>query len=266
MYRKIIGGLVCLAVVWAATATFAQVTPGGTPSPYKTPPMRESDVWHIPIDYHNPVDVLNWAGALMTIHILDPSEVDIDAVGTADGIVTTEPFGPRSQNLGSLTLPFSVWDPNAPNSGRLQPASAVIPVGGIDVHAKNTDPINNSDTDIVAKVYNIHHLGPVTQSSQVLTLQPSEWVYGNPGTNPILASELPTAPPEPGQGVWYHATDIKTFHLFSGPGSNYYAKFVGTINIGIEHVPEPTALVMLGSGVVCAVIGLWTRRRNRSCA
>lgn len=266
MHKNTVIGVLCLALVMFATTAFAQI---GT-NVLKTPPMHTSDVYTFPLEYHNPNDVVNWAGALMTVHVVDASEVDIDSLGTFNatgGIdIIPDPFGPHSENEQSVTKPFTVWDPLAAQSGIIQPVSAQIPVGRITVHAKNSETGGNSDTDIEIKFYNIHHVPPSMESSNVITLFPSEWVYGTPDFDPIELSELPSLPPEPGQGVWYHANDVKTFHLVPGVGSYFYAKFVTSLGIGIEHVPEPTSLVMLSSGIVCAGIGLWTRRRGRSAA
>jgi hypothetical protein len=46
--------------------------------------------------------------------------------------------------------------------------------------------------------------------------------------------------------------------------SQFYATLAKTFNIGIDHIPEPVSGVLLGLGVLCAVMGVRSHRRRRS--
>ena len=271
MHQYLFRGVVGLVALCVTGSAFGQTEPVVD---IKSPPLRDSEVWTLTVDYHSP-GIPNYAGALMKMHVLDAQEVDVDKIvpvlaGT--GIVYTDPFGPRSQNEQSVPLLFTAWDPNAAQSGIDLPDSQIIPVFDIELHAKNTDPRNNSDVDLTAMVLNIRHLQHTPVGSQYLTLQPSDWAYGFPGQNPIALSEIPTQNPEPGQGTWYHVDpaawpDGKQFHVqASFPGSFFYATQVlaGTVwKIGIEHVPEPVGIGLMLSGACAVGAAMLCRRRRK---
>ena len=236
----------------------------------KTAPLQEGDPWAFPIDLHSQLIVPNFAGALMRVHILDASEVDIDKITMMDGTVIPEPFGPLSNNSQSVSQLFSVFTAAAANSGRLLQASSPWNVGTIDIQAKNTSAVTplgvpqNSDVDITVQLYNIRHLLPTTQSSGILRLGESDFAYGTALFNPATQQELPPFEIPPGEGVWWHieSGQTVTYHLVPGPGSFFYATVVNTLALGIDHIPEPTSMVLFGASVGCAVMGLWSRRRR----
>ena len=78
MARTLRGWLACLAVLLVASAAMAQVV-----STIKTPPLQDSDSIILPINIHIPAvnpPFAGWAGALVSAHILDASEVDVISV------------------------------------------------------------------------------------------------------------------------------------------------------------------------------------------
>jgi len=239
-------------------------TGGGVIVDYKTPPLQTSDVIDVPLTFHAPGLVPNWAGAMIRVHILDNQEVDVDGITLTDGTAITEPFGARSQNEQSAAQQFTFWHPSAPNSGVALNQSQMMPVAKLTLHAKNTTPINNSDVDITVGFWNIRHLLPGLGSS-FIHLNASDYMYGTPNFNPVTQSELPPFTIEPGGGVWFHVTEAagKTIHLPAGQGSHYYATFVNTAKIGMEHVPEPAGVVLLVGGAVAAGLAWLSRRRRR---
>jgi hypothetical protein len=250
-----------------AFADVGQPVTGGTgvDPDIKTPLMADSDVTTVTLGVHLPVAVPNWAGALFSVHVGDPTEVDVDTVGACGpNIMPTaiaSPFGPRSENVGSQAMMFTAWHMQASASGMSLPASQVQTFANMCLHAKNTDPIYNSDVDLTVVGWNIRHLFPGPGSTN-LTLKPSDWVYGTPNWDPIEMSEFPTDPPEPGQGVWYHLNAEKIFHLPGGIGSAFYATLAGTATIGIEHIPEPASGLMVLGGIAGLIMGHRARRRR----
>src|SRR4249919_1007547 len=111
--------------------------PGGividTKTAIKTPPLRTSDTFHVPVELHNTFPITNWAGYRVKFHILDGTEVSVTpasilyGIGPAGGPLPgplVSPNFPQSTVAQSLTVFRTVWDPSAPNSGRLLPASA----------------------------------------------------------------------------------------------------------------------------------------------
>lgn len=267
MMKYVFTGAVGLAVVACIIAGFPDMAMGQVAGNLiKTPPLKDSDVFPLPIEYHVGRDIPNFAGLIVQMHVLDAAEVDVDMIIPSDpGIPPiTYPFGPRSQNVQSVPMKFTAWLPPdiIQQSGINLVESERIPLFDVQLHAKNTDPINNSDTDIVVNVWNIRHIGPGAGST-IIGLQPSDFVYGNPGTNPIQMSHFPTDPPYPGQGIWYHLTETKTFHLLPGLGSAFYATLATTVGIGIEHVPEPASITLILCGAVAARSSWRSRRRRK---
>ncbi len=274
MHRCLFRGIVGLVALCVTASAFGQT---GASVDIKSPPLRDSEVWTLPVDFHPSVDIPNFAGVLMKMHVADATEVDVDKIipvldptGTAPPY--DEPFGPQSQNQQSVTKWFTAWDPNAQQSGIDLPASQNIHAFDIQLRAKNTDAQNNSDIDLTAMVWNIRHLRDTPANSQIITLQPSDWAYGFPGQDPLGLSELPTQNPEPGQGVWYHVDpaewpDGKRLHLTANiPGSFFYATQVlaGTAwRIGIEHIPEPVGISLMLSGVGAVGAATLCRRRRK---
>ena len=273
MLRYLLSGAIGVALLFSAATAWAQPPQGGVDigtavgvdTDYKTPQLKDSDTILIPLAVHAPPGPLphrNWAGAIVGVHVLDATEVDVDAITSPMGTGWTQPFGPRSENQQSLMQNFTAWHPNAQGSGTTLNQSQNTPVLNLTLHAKNTDPINNSDRDIQLKFWNINHL-PAGPGSAIIGLQPSDWVYGNPGSDPIEISHFPTDPPQPGFGTWYHVMQPKTFHVSSGIGSAFYATFANSAWIGIEHVPEPAGFVLLFCGGGAAGMAWIIRRRRK---
>ncbi len=147
--------------------------PGGVNSAIKTPPLQAGELVTIPIEVHNPgpAALPNWAGVLVSVHLADPSEVDIAAVRVG-GVPQPHPF-PTSGGPGSTVAIFTVFNPAAFFSGvSLQPSS-VYPAISLDLVGKNTSPINNSDVDIELKFADIYHQPGVTLTTYIINTSPN---------------------------------------------------------------------------------------------
>jgi hypothetical protein len=240
----------------------------------KTPPLSESDVFKFQI--HNPQPVPNWAGTYLKIHVKDNTEADIVGINSPlfPGVIPVlNPLGEPSANRVSqpFTTRFLLNPTHALNSGIPLPASA--PLWTITLHAKNTSPRNNSDTDYTIMWANVIHLVGGQGSTQFppshSVWAPSTWVpqlnHGPQTTlrlpNPIPLSNFDNGGTNTDHGHWVHVPF--PWHVPPGPGSNFVRNWT-TVGLGIEHVPEPmSTAVWLGGGAFCLAMGCWTRRRRR---
>jgi hypothetical protein len=249
---------------------------------FKTPPMTDSQTISVPLAVHMSPTKTNWAGFFFKLHLVDPSELDVTGMAPNTGLsgsVPPYPFGPPSSGVASSPLFFTFWHVAAQQSGITIPSSVVFPVGTLFLHAKNTTPINNSDTDLTAMVWNIFHLRCPElgcTGSSYLTIPQSGYVYANrtllhgthstivpQTTNPLLAGQVPTSPAHVGQGKWIHNNGpAAQLHIPPGQGSFFYALPAGTAALGIEHVPEPATAVLLGGGFLALGASGWLRRRR----
>jgi hypothetical protein len=226
---------------------------------FKTPPLQDSDTFPVTLEVHFNAILppwIGWAGAIMKLHVLDASEVDVDSFTVADPSLTgvgpfgSDPFGPRSGNLESVPLFFTFWHSQAPNSGIQPPVSAWQNLGLAILHAKNTTPANNSDTDLTAMFWNIWHVRPGFGTLSV-ALRESDYVFqGDRGQTQV-----------PPVGQWAHVTASGNVHL-NGVGSTYYATFANTVRIGVEHVPEPASGLLVAGGVLALALGSRARQRR----
>jgi hypothetical protein len=322
----------------------------GLNSAYKTPPLSSGQLLSVPIAIHNSSGAIlpNWAGVLVEVHLADPSEVDIVAVKVG-GVLQPHPF-PTSGGPGSTAAIFTVFHPAVFASGTALPPSGGMPAITLDLRAKNTNRINNSDVDInfrFADIYHqpgytsvqrsVHvastpiHLNPVPGSTIVPRRTPgsttwhwedSHWVLVPSNVNSmadlhldanghLANSQIPFPNADPSQtqfeskfliprgvnpetghlhhfpaGIVHRVATVIPFHLPAGrlgsttipaggtwattftafiPGSQIFAMpFFATASIGIEHVPEPVAPVLLLSAVVSLAFGFrarWHRRQ-----
>jgi hypothetical protein len=250
------------------------IGPGGVDTQFKTPPLQESDTILIPLDMHPTTAMgapwLGWGGAMMRLHLADPTEVDVLAVADPSGNVTTLPFGPPSQGVASSSRSFTFFHPGVFGSGIPITPSVNHPIFTLSLHAKNTLPINNSDFDLTASFANIWHvIGGSQFASQIVVLDPSAYVFVTSAITKTallhtVNSQIEWNPAQPGTGHWLHLDIPFTFHLTGGPGSNIFATFVNTARIGIEHVPEPTSAALLGLGLgALALSRRFAARRRR---
>jgi hypothetical protein len=274
MLRYVVSGAAALIVSLAAATAFGQGGEGGIDNgsmlppvitDFKTPPMRDSDVIQLPLAIHPAQNKPNWAGYRLSVHVLDASEVDVVGVTLADGTYYPEPFGAWSQNTQSVVKFFTFWAPNAMASGTQVVGSQNIPAGWITLHAKNTDPINNSDVDLALDFANIRHLMPA-QATDTLVLKASWSIWALSQWEPTFLPELPY-PVTPGNpdASWKHIPFTTTIHFTqSVPGSNFILSALNTAWVGIEHVPEPASVVLLifgGAAVGMSLISRWRRKR-----
>jgi hypothetical protein len=323
--------------------------PGGVISDFKTPDLSSGQVISVPIAIHNSSGAIlpNWAGTLVEVHLADPSEVDIVAVRVG-GVPQPHPF-PISGGPGSIAATFPVFHPAAFGSGIFLAPSSGMPAITLDLRAKNTNRINNSDVDIDLRFADIYHqpgyvsvqrdvhtatapihLGPggstivtrrtpgstqweLPNSHRILVRSSindledlhldanahqvnSQFPFPNrdPSGNTQFASKyvLPrNVNPETGHfihlpaGIVHRVATMMAFHrvgtrpgstiinpggtwatTYSAfiPGSQIFAMpFLATASIGIEHVPEPAAPLLLLSGVVSLAFGFWARRHRQ---
>lgn len=277
--------VLCLAVAvlgLSGTIVFAQ----GVVTDIKTPPLQNSDTFNLKLDIHPAADsppYAGWAGARMKMHVLDADEMDVDAIvpvaGSSTGGPTgppyIEPFGPRSENRASEPRFFTAWHPLAQESGINVQQSVNQPVFDVEVHVKGSDPSGNSDVDATFMFWNIWHLRPGNWDSLVITLEPSDYIWVSSQIDDI--NQLHTVdsnfvfPQEPAtinnpNAKWIHVLDTARFHLTGPtvPGSQFWATFLNTATLGIEHVPEPASGVLLAGGMAFGFVGLWLRRRRRA--
>jgi hypothetical protein len=248
---------------------------------FKTPPLRTSDKVRVVVDKHSTVPITNYAGFIVKFHILDSKEISITPDSTLFGDVPTgaTPGAPTSMHAKLplvppdfpqstpmvQSVPFFVtyWDPSAPISGRTIPPSEWVPMAAFDLHAKSTNMGQNSDIDMTVMAWCIRHLRSGQGSTQ---FEQSALVWATSHFQPIPENPLPSFGPEPGDpnGHWVHVPF--PWHVPVGfPGSNYVATFLGTVFIGLEHVPEPVTGVLAGSGALLLVCS-WGLRRRRMAA
>jgi hypothetical protein len=290
-----------------APVAFGQGGVPGGPSTvitdFKTPQLDDTDFYIIPFDFHvnvgNPIttsDLGNtyvyagWAGAVMTVHLLDNTEQDVTAIldpggGLIGPGVITEPFGFPSDNLTSVPLTLNFWDPAALASGQVPaPLSQHFPLGDIEIHAKNTTPfLNNSDVDLTVQFHNIWHRlpcgpPPCPVASHTVTLPPSAliWVTSDIHTLSDLPigdpnfpgfKEIPpasqTGQPDPNGMHWLHLPVGASFHLATTNGSAIWATPVNTAVVGIEHVPEPATGLLVGLGLAAVALSRRYAARRR---
>jgi hypothetical protein len=226
-----------------------------------------------------PVPWAGWAGYKFTVHILDSAEVDVDAVRPypflngqqVPGPITHDPFGPHSNNVQSQTREWMQLHPLHQQSGVTLNASAVYPVADLRLHLKGTTTGQNSDTDVVVQLWNIWHyrhgyttnIVPLAPSDRIwvgssindieqLHVINSQYGYIGPPTIPPISSTDPT-------GHWLHVNNPIEFHFW---GSQFYATLADTITIGIEHIPEPTSILLIGLGSLCAAMALRSHKRR----
>jgi hypothetical protein len=263
------------------------------------------------------------------------------------GVPVPHPF-PTSGGPGSTAAIFTVWHSAAFASGIALQPSGGFPALTLDLRAKNTNPINNSDMDINLRFADIYHqpgfvsvqrsvhtattpihLNPVPGSTMVFRRTPGSTTWQWQDSHRVLVpsnvnsmadlhltanghqvnSQFPFpqhdpsstfeskyvipkgVDPETGHfhhfpaGIVHRVATFIPFHVLNTrlgstiinvgatwattftafiPGSQMFAMpFFATASIGIEHVPEPAAPILLVGGVVSLVFGFRARRHRR---
>jgi hypothetical protein len=278
---RVLAFILAAAGLFAAEAVLAQGVPGDRVEDIKIGPfiagqrLRSSDIVQLPLGTQHivPDPTLpphwpgaGWAGYKFTVHVLDNTEVDVDAVGSypydASGgqgpnhgeLPQTDPLGPRSANQVSHPKEWLRWHPLHMQSG-IQPTSHDYRVADLKLHIKGTNnPAGNSDTDVQVKLWNIWH---VRQDSHIAYLKRSDRLWVGPIPPPPDHTHHSTFNP-----YWQHIEQPDPFP-FHFQASQFYATLAKTFNIGIDHVPEPVSGVLLGLGGLCAVMGLRSYRKRR---
>ncbi len=279
--------LVGLALLFAATSALAQ----GVVTEIKTPPLQDSDTFTIHISIHNTAPNppwAGWAGAIMSGHLLDNTELDVDAfhpvlpmratgpggtpfVFPASSFVKS-PLGPRSQNVVSVPFTVTFWHPEASMSGIPIQPSVNQPLGTGFFHVKGSSPAGNSDVDATFRFWNIWHVFGNTMGSTLIRLDPSDFVwvpssFDNQGQLHTAGSlyQFPP-PPHPSpfnpNAHWLHISQPATFHVSEFGFSVFYATFLNTATLGVEHVPEPASAALIGLGLVAIAASRTVRRRR----
>jgi hypothetical protein len=276
---RIWGGI--LVVLLCGSVAFSQ-----TGAIIKSPPSKASDIVSFPLTTHigTPPTWGGWAGVRVKIHILDESEIDGGNFMPAP-MTPTPPF---VNTLPASSIPTfrTILDPSWPNSGRVVQPSQQLPAGTVKFHVAGSNG-QNSDVDATAMIWNIYHVRGGLPGSTIITVPgsgyirmpptfpseinptnpPFEHIVGQPGTPLASAYVLPPSNPTTAeQGHWAHVLEPIRFHIPPGhPGSNLIAFMAGTVQIGIDHVPEPTAAVLAVGGMASLLVGMALRlRRNRA--
>lgn len=174
----------------------------------------------------------NWQGALMKIHLFDATEIEGGTV-----TMTVSGFGAGTAIVGLTSLATSnsifISLTNGEQSG-IVPDQVVVNVVA-SLEPGGTQVGESSDLDFSVMLFDIRHR---TFTESVVFL---------PSAVITLA------------GQWLHITDQTT--LTRQP-SDLRAFNVGNIQVGVDHVPEPATLGLLGSGLLCSLLGCAARRRR----
>lgn len=256
MKLRALGFLVAAALV--LPAGFAdEFGPGGTWDGASfgtlyTPPLADGEQFSAPIDMHIASPSYgNWVGAGFGLNY-DPTEVNFVGVTAAPGFMATSPGGAVA----------TIWNPG----GTMQqpPVSSVMALANVTFGATNTTTANNGDVDLTfdGGPFGAFAIFGATAFAPWTTMMgPSNLLYVGftAGGQPMTASQW--APVPMGSGTWIHATEWKTVVLQTSMFWGLTAQLIGQGGIGVEHIPEPTAALLLGAGIVTLAVA---RRRGKA--
>jgi len=189
----------------------------------------------------------NWAGYRIHVQMVDTTELLPGAGRIFQATGAGVPLA-ASQWL-------TIFNTLADQSGVRLPVGTQFPIF-LSGHVIGTTVGANSDTDIKLQFWAIRHVPQTTFFTSA-----GQLIVGE--RNQLLPSDYTGAGPATPVANWIHQTTTSTRVVFA---SNYLAKLIDTVTIGIEHqtgdIPEPVSFSIWGCGLLCGVVGLWYRRRR----
>lgn len=260
MRLKLLGLLAVTVLVSPAALAVDEIGPGGTWSGGSfgilyTPPLAEGEQYSAPIEYHPQGTYTwgNWVGVGFGIDY-DPTEVNFVGVTAGPGLLAT--------SSGGATV--TIWNPGG--ATQLPPQSSVFTLANVTFNAQNTTTANNGDVDITFDGGGMYHpfniYGATPFSGWVTYMAPSNLLYVGftPGGQPMTASQWAPGV-EMGEGTWIHNTTYKEVTLLAGMFWGRATDVIAQGGIGVEHVPEPAAAILVLGGIGALVVA---RRRRRA--
>ena len=143
--------------------------------------------------------------------------------------------------------------------------SALVEFGGVTIHAKNTTNLaGNSDVDLTVRGWNIFHVPGGPAGSTSIELGPSDYIWATSNFDPSPGNPFPSFGPsfDDPNGHWVHLDFSTVFHNNGKQGSGFYAREVKTaLTIGIDHIPEPATMILLGGAGLAFLRGRRARKQ-----